>query len=164
MIKVDNDTGEIRGPFIRSAYNYPMDAVSRETGLACTDVTRTQQQFAEECDINTIIRRFGLTGELPENLRVPQSGDFTSVHDFQSAMNAVRAAEEAFMEMPADVRERFNNDPGRFLAFVHDDKNRDEAAKLGLLVPPAVPPEPLEVVVREKKAPKEAAKEPPKEA
>lgn len=119
--------------FVRSPYNYDRDAVSHETGLACDDPSRTQQQFLEEADINTIVRQFGLTGQLPQDLAVPQSGDFSNVVDFQSAMNVVRAAEESFMELPGEIRARFANDPGRFLAFVNDESNRDEAVKLGIV-------------------------------
>lgn len=136
-------------PFLRTPYNYDRDAASNETAIDCSIVPSvTQQQFAEEADINTIVRRFGLTGELPKDVAVPQSGDFLDVTDFHTAMNVVRSSEEAFAAMPADVRKRFANDPAEFMAFVSDDKNRDEARKLGLLVPEAVPPpraEPTEV-------------------
>lgn len=135
-------------PMLRTPYNYDRELASEVSGLLCADPSLTQQQFKEETDINTIVERFGLTGELPKDLKVPQSGDFLDVVDFHSAMNIVRKAEESFMEMPADVRDRFGNDPGKFLAFVHDDKNREEAKKLGILVPDVVPPpkaEPMDV-------------------
>lgn len=135
---IDED-GEIKVPFLRTAYNYDMMAVSNDTGLFCNpEEGMTQQQFAEEADINTIVRRFGLTGELPENVRVPQYGDFTGIADYKDAMNAVRAADEAFMELPAEVRYKFANDPQRLLEFVADGKNREEAQKLGLLKEPEV--------------------------
>lgn len=102
-----------------------------EEGLA-------QQQFAEEVDINTIVKRFGLTGQLPENLRMPVSGDFTNITDFQSAMNLVVQAKEEFERVPAEVRARFANDPGELMAFLEDEKNREEAVKLGLV---SAPPE-----------------------
>lgn len=121
--------------FIRSAYNYDVDLASLEAGLEVPEGDDfTQQQFKEEVDINTIIKRFGLTGELPENLAMPQSGDFTGISDFHTAMNLVRASQEEFMRVPAEIRARFNNDPGRFIEFVEDDKNYDEAIKLGLAV------------------------------
>jgi len=84
----------------------------------------------------------GLTGELPQGLATPLQGDFTSVTDFQSAMDLILKSQQTFMEMPADVRTRFDNDPHRFLDFVSDTANRDEARKLGLLIPepPAPPP------------------------
>lgn len=123
--------------FIRAPYNYDAEAVSRETALACDpEESVVQQQFADECDINTIVRRFGLTGELPNQVSMPQSGDFTGVTDFQSAMNMVRQAQEAFMELPADVRYRFANDPQRVIDFLEDAANRDEAVKLGLVTKP----------------------------
>lgn len=124
-------------PFIRDAYNYDRDLVSDETGLMCLDDSRTKQSFAEECDINTIVRRFNLTGQLPSNVRAPTYGDFEEVFDYHSAMNAILEAERSFMMMPAEVRDRFGNDPQRFLEFVNDDHNRDEAVKLGLVLPQA---------------------------
>lgn len=124
-------------PFVRSALNYDTDAASDQAGLECPQAEgKTQQQFAEEADINTIVRRFGLTGRLPDNFAMPQSGDFTGVPDFHGAMNMVRQAEEAFMQVPAEVRYRFANDPGRLMAFLEDGRNKDEAQRLGLLRPP----------------------------
>lgn len=125
--------------FVRNPYNYDTNAASDESGLKCEDVSLAKQEFKEECDINTIVRRFGLTGQLPSDVRMPVSGDFTGITDFHSAMNAVREAQESFMEMPAHVRDRFANDPGKFVDFCLDDRNRDEAVKLGL-VPPAAEP------------------------
>lgn len=126
-------------PFVRSANNYDTMLVSNKTGLKCEDVSLAKQSFAEEADINTIVKRFGLTGQLPSDVRMPVSGDFTEITDFHQAMNAVRQAEESFMEMPAHVRARFNNDPGLFVDFCMDDNNREEAVKLGLVPPKAVP-------------------------
>lgn len=123
--------------FLRTEFNYDPDEVSLASGLACDpDESMTQQQFAEECDINTIVRRFGLTGELPSDVRMPQSGDFTSVGDFHSAMNLVREAEEQFMLLPAELRLRFGNDPGQLLAFLDVEGNREEAVRLGLVNKP----------------------------
>lgn len=147
---IDNETGEVVTPFLRTAYNYDMNKASDESALKCDDPSRTDQQFAEEVDINTIVKRFGLTGELPEkgSVRAPLEGDFVDVHDFQSALNVVRQAEEAFMAMPADVRAEFNNDPGRFVSFVQNEKNRDRAIELGLVVPRETPPAPEPMLVR----------------
>jgi len=133
--------------FLRSAYNFDRDAVSLETGLSCCDESRAIQSAKDESDINTIVRRFGLTGELPNDLAMPQSGDFTEVPDFHSAMNLVRAAQEEFMRVPAEVRARFMNDPQRLMSFLEDDTNRDEARKLGFLKAPDVDPAPMRVQV-----------------
>ena len=90
--------------------------------LYCDDKSLTQQHFAEECDINEIVRRFGLTGTVPEDYRAPQYGDFSEVTDYHTALNAVRAADAAFMELPADLRYRFSNDPARLIAFLEDGR------------------------------------------
>lgn len=127
---------QVMEPFLRSGYNYDRNQASDESGLAEFGESVTQQQFREECDINEIVRRFGLTGELPDTYRPPVSGDFTEVTDFYTAMLAVRRAEESFLQLPGQLRARFNNDPGRFLEFIEDAGNREEAEKLGLLAKP----------------------------
>ena len=120
--------------FLRTPYNYDTMEASDASGIACPEPTLAQQHARDECDINTIVRRFGLTGELPNNVRVPRYGDFTAVSDYQTAMNMVIEANEAFMQLPAEVRSRFNNDPGALVDFMSDDSNRAEAEKLGLVV------------------------------
>ena len=119
---------------IRSAYTFDSDAVSNETALDCGDESVTQQCFKDECDINILLAKFAVTGQLPDNVRVPQYVDFEEAFDFQSSMNVIRAAEEAFNAMPAEVRDRFQNDPGRFLEFANDASNYDEALKMGLAI------------------------------
>lgn len=127
----------MKNVFLRTPYNYDMDEVSKETGVDRGDEpSMTQQQFAEEVDINTIVRRFGLTGELPNGINMPQSGDFTDAPDFQTALNLVRQAEEAFLDIPAETRARFNNDPARVIAFMEDATNKEEAIKLGFIERP----------------------------
>lgn len=119
--------------FYRSANNYDMDAVSRENGLAFEGPGRTKQEFKDETDINVILRRFSITGQLPDNVRMPTYADFTDVFDFQTAVNAIAEARESFETMPAHVRARFSNDPGAFVAFCSNPANLDEARKLGLV-------------------------------
>lgn len=94
-----------------------------------------KQEFKDETDINTILRRFAVTRQLPESVRMPTYGDFTGLTDFHEAMNAIVAARESFMEMPASVRKRFDNDPGEFVAFCSNPNNLDEARKMGLAPP-----------------------------
>lgn len=117
------------------------DKVSESCGLACLDVSRTVQSQAEEADINTIVKNFGVTGRVPQSVRVPMYGDFTdSVSDYRTAVEAVMAAEESFMKMPAELRARLNNDPQEFLDFCADPANLPELRKLGLAVPEVTPP------------------------
>lgn len=117
----------------RNPYNF-RQVPARSTAIAFPEEGLTQQSFKDDCDINVIVRRFGVTGQLPQSVRVPSYGDFTAVTDFHSAMNVIIEAQNAFMEMPAEVRERFRNDPGAFVAFASDPANAEEARKLGLVV------------------------------
>lgn len=130
--------GKVQTVFLRTPFNYDRDAASDESGLSCGEPSRAVQSAAEEADINTIVKRFGLTGKLPNNVRMPQYGDFTGIGSYQEALNAVIAADQAFMTMPAHVRERFHNDPAAFVEFCGKEENRAEAEKMGLVVPKPV--------------------------
>lgn len=121
--------------FLRSSFNYDRDAVSNATGLECLDDSLAIQSAEEESNINTIVRKFGLTGELPNDVAMPQSGDFTNIPDFHTAMNIIRKTQEEFLRVPAEIRARFGNDPQALMMFVEDEANRDEARRLGFLRP-----------------------------
>jgi len=130
---IDKETGEIVVPFIRTPYNYDVDQASSASALHCLDKSLAVQSERDEVDINEIVRRFGITGKLPDNFEPPQYGDFTGISDYRAALQAVRDAAESFMEMPADLRARFNNDPAELIDFLADNANRAEAEKLGLV-------------------------------
>lgn len=99
-------------------------------------ISLTQQHFKEECDINTIVRRYAVTGVMPNvNPKPPIYGDFSEVPDYQAAFAAVAHAGELFASLPSAVRDRFGNDPARMIAFLQDSANRAEAEKLGLIEP-----------------------------
>jgi len=119
-------------------------------GIVFNDVSLAVQSAKQETDINTIVERFGLTGTVPQNVRTPLNVDFNDVFDYQTAMNAIIEAKSAFIQMPADVRKRFNNDPGEFVDFASDPKNQEEARKLGLALPVVVdiidPPVKVEII------------------
>lgn len=132
--------------YIRVPGMYDADEVSQETGVACLDDTLANQAEKEECDINTLVKRFGITGEVPQLERLPVQADFVGITDYHTAMNKLIEADSAFMELPADLRARFEHDAGKFVAFCSDEKNLDELRKLGLAAP-APRNDPLEVRV-----------------
>lgn len=141
-------------PFIRSPYNYDLLAASDEATVANSLPSLTVQSQTEDADINTIVRRFGITGQVPQGARPIMFGDFDQVVDFKSAQDAVIQARESFMQQPAEVRSRFGNDPQAFLEFCSASRdgqaldNLEEMRRLGLAVPappapsPAVPEAP----------------------
>lgn len=107
----------------------------RHPGKSFADtVSMTKQEHKDECDINRIMSRALRTGVLPGSAPVGRYGDFSQATDYQAALDTLMRAEEQFGHLPAATRDRFENDPSKFLAWIHSDAaNLEEAHKLGLL-------------------------------
>lgn len=117
---------------------------SKESEIKFTKPSLAVQSQKGEADINKIVRDFGVTGRPPPgSVRVPLYGDFTdTVDDYASAVYMVKAAQESFLAMPAELRKKLDNDPQKFLDWCADPDNRPEMYKLGLAVPPPEPERP----------------------
>lgn len=106
-------------------------------------------EFKRECDINNIVEQYVTTGTLPNTgrkafvKRYPMFGDFSVGNDFQTAQNTLKAHENAFMELPSRLRERFRNDPQNLIHFLANPANFEEAVKLGLMEKEAVKLDPV---------------------
>lgn len=114
-----------------------------DTGEMVKDLGKTVQEQRDDSDINVIVQRYGLTGQLPQvRPKIPLEADFREAGDFDlgAAIRYVRAADAAFMAYPAKIRARFDNDPAQFCAFVENPENRDECIRLGILAKPVPPP------------------------
>ncbi|QXP08062.1 MAG: internal scaffolding protein [Arizlama microvirus] len=122
----------MKAPFLKTPYNYDTDAASNESGLVCLEPTLAQQHFKDECDINYVLKNFGVDALSVSPLQ-PRYGDFTGVVDYHSALNAVIAAEDEFMALPASIRTRFENDPSKLIDFMENPANLAEAQSLGLV-------------------------------
>lgn len=118
---------------VRAAFAYDVDKVSLETGLKCEDPSLAKQADKDSCDINTIVKRFGLLGRMEVPSRLPTYADYSNVTDFHTAMSAIAESREMFEALPANVRARFHNDPGQFVDFCSNAENREEAVSLGLI-------------------------------
>lgn len=120
-------------------YRTQYEQFERTDGIEFKDKTLAKQEFRDECNINNIMKRFQKTGILPDMIKEnPVYGDFSEPLDYQEALNIVIAAEHQFMGLNAEIRERFGNDPKKFLEFCHNPENADEMEKLGLLSEEAV--------------------------
>jgi phage internal scaffolding protein len=124
---------KMKSPFLRTPYNYDTDAASNESGLACEEPSLAQQHFKDECDINTILQKFNISGLLPQSPLSPRYGDFTGISDYHTALNRVIAAQDEFESLPATIRARFENDPAKLIEFLENENNRPEAEELGLV-------------------------------
>lgn len=111
-------------------------------------VSRTHQEFADECDINNIMRRYEKTGVLPVNVsNQPVYLDVSNVPDLQESMQRVSEAHTAFMRLPARVRAEFNNDPVLFVDYAGKPENLEQMRAWGLAEPLPEPAEPMAVRV-----------------
>lgn len=98
--------------------------------------TRTQQQFQADVNVNNIMKRYKKTGQISHlSGRQGQYMDLTSAPDYFEAMQKIATANTAFLNLPAEVRRRFGNDPALLLEFIHNPDNYDEGVKLGLFQP-----------------------------
>lgn len=100
-----------------------------------------KQSMKEGTDINVIMGRYLKGGSIDHLARHgAKYGEF-SPRTFHEAMNTVRAAEEMFLDLPAQTRKRFGNNPELFLEFIQNPENIPEMRKLGLALPEKKPDE-----------------------
>lgn len=110
-------------------------------------ITLTQQQFKDECDINTILAKYQKTRAYTHaNNHQPNYGYVTS-NDFRESMEIVTNAQEMFDELPSSIRNKFRNNPEEFMDFVQNPENAPEMAVLGLIPKEPTEPKPQEVIV-----------------
>lgn len=108
----------------------------------------TRQEFAEECDINSLMSRYDahVIGG-PGNLRPKEPIYFDFADAPQTLMEYMqfqKDAEAQFMLLPAVVRKEFDNDPIEFVAYASDPGNIDQMRSWGLAAPK---PEPVAIPV-----------------
>lgn len=106
------------------------------TGEYTTPPSMTKQEFRKESDINNIIKSYSpqaMRNLIAQAAAAGRYEDLPDTYDFQESLHLVEQARAAFMTLPAHVRDRFGQDPARFLAFTSDVNNRQEMANLGLI-------------------------------
>lgn len=118
-------------PNVRNAWE------KRHVKTMSVGLSRTQQHFADECDVNKIMEKYNRTGVLIDPLvprkQSPSYGDFADQPDFGTAQNMLAAGKRAFEELPEEIKERFGNNPQKLMAFLENPQNREEAQRLGLV-------------------------------
>lgn len=120
----------------RHQYDDARDQKERKnTDYTETSESLTEQSHTDEVNLNTMVKRMGLTdGAIPPAVFDPSYyGDFTDVADFRTSLDRVRVAQENFAALPAKLRARFDNNAAKLFAFVSDPENAEEAVRLGLL-------------------------------
>jgi phage internal scaffolding protein len=115
--------------------------------------SETKQEFKNECDINLLVKKMDAGLDItPSSIargksrRMPQFGDFSQFFDFREMNDKINNAREQFEALPAEIRERFHNDPASLIAAIEDPNRRDEMEKLGFVIPKKVESEVIKPV------------------
>lgn len=98
-----------------------------------------KKEFHAETEISNILKKFRKVHGV-EYFEVVGPGqsfggsyfDSSDVVDYRTAFEQVERANARFDALPAILRQRFDNDPAKFLDYASDSKNLDEMIKLGI--------------------------------
>lgn len=98
--------------------------------------SKVQEQFADACQTDTIIRKYNMMGVNPFiSAGGSQYLDTTEIPSFVVAQNSQVKVREYFEGLPSDIRLEFNNDPAQFAEAVLDPQNADYLREIGVLAP-----------------------------
>lgn len=126
---------QTRPRHIGTVYDIPPD-----NGTYCADqVDRTGH---ESVDINELMKKYDPAGKqfakaITQGLQTDAGmyyDDFIDAPTFEQALNQSIHAEQQFAMLPANLRNRFENNPVNFLKYVNDPKTLDEQYSLGIRV------------------------------
>lgn len=118
-------------PKFFTKYNPP-----KVSGWNSDQESKVQEQFADACQTDSIIRKYNAMGVNPF---IAAGGsqylDTTEIPSFVCAQNAQVKVKEYFDGLPADIRLEFNNDPMEFAEVVSDPRNAEYLREIGVLAP-----------------------------
>lgn len=105
-------------------------------GLEFHEPSLTQQQFKDECEIESLLKAHNLgqvMGILNNHDQQPLYADVSDIPDFHDAQNHVARATEYFEGLSSDVRSRFNNSLAEFLTALNNPGAREALTEMGVL-------------------------------
>lgn len=118
-------------PKFFTKYNPP-----KVPGFSSEMESKVQEQFADACRTDTIIRKYNMMGVNPFiAVGGSQYLDTTQIPSFVAAQNAQIRVKEYFEGLPSDIRLEFNNDPMQFAEAASDPRNADYLREIGVLAP-----------------------------
>lgn len=104
-------------------------------GTSCTLAEgKTRQEDAGAADINQVLHR-AMQGAIPlaQPLEDLVYADVSVITDFKEAKDRVTRAEQAFMQLPANVRAAYGNDPAVFLDGFSTPEGLAQLEELGVV-------------------------------
>ena len=140
--------------------DYVSPKVDCQQAILDGEEIRVEQSHKDEVNINNIVKRAG-GKELIQKVNALKEWKFDDVtsNDFQENMNAIIKARDTFADVPSGIRKKFDNDPAKFMDFVHNPENAQAMVDMGLskapeevpvmqvqvVNPPETPPDPAGV-------------------
>nr|UXQ88014.1 MAG: internal scaffolding protein [Microvirus sp.] len=120
-----------------------MKNTDRKHSIRFNEPSMTKQSFTAECDINNIMKKAQKTGVISHLNKYEAHYLDTDSITFHESMNIVANANSMFAELPSKTRTFFENDPAKFMDFVHNPDNQDKLYSMGLADTPLDKPETL---------------------
>ena len=105
-------------------------------GLEFHEPSLTQQQFKQDCEIESLLKAHNLSqvmGIMNNHNQQPLYGDVSEIPDFHVSQNHLARATEYFEGLPSDVRSRFNNSLSEFLTTLNNPSAREALTEMGVL-------------------------------
>lgn len=99
----------------------------------CGAVSRTEQSYKDDLDINRLLEPAIRKGLLRHVTKFEGEYDDIPAIDFQEAHFKVAKALSMFQALPSKLRNQFEGDPGKFLSFVQDPANEGWLRKHGII-------------------------------
>lgn len=132
-IKLRNEAILKKEPFkVLNIYS-PQTRVATEvvhTAKNARQERRTIQDMKDSCDLNHIFAKARKTGVIDHVRKYkPVFGEISGM-DFEEAFNLVKNSTEQFQNLPATVRQKFNNSVENYLDFMSEAENRNVEALL----------------------------------
>jgi phage internal scaffolding protein len=106
------------------------DSVRYQTVMSGESLT--EQSHKASTDINNIVNKYARTGVLEHRNEYRGEYGFCDGKTFQEAMFTVQKARDMFNELPSHVRQKFDQNPAKFLDFVQNPENAKQMVEMGL--------------------------------
>lgn len=105
----------------------------KRTPLSFKDTkSMVRPEFKDETDINKLIKHYSQQEIYEGYLHNVQVFADTTGMEFHDMQCMVAEGNSSFMELPSNIRYRFDNDPVKFLTFIQDPKNEEELINMKL--------------------------------
>lgn len=112
----------------------PLTARRLKYGLDCSgEPSLTKQTFKDQCDINRVLDR-AKTGAGLSHLANYGGlyGDFSNWDErtYEDMQSEMARGVSIFNDLPAELRQEFDNNPGKFFGFVNDPANQERLEEI----------------------------------